>query len=118
MQFYKLELVNREQNYNKVFGAAPNVGKMDPMAAKKNAMNGAEPKMRLLAPGGGMNGMDGMGGLGGIGGMNMNLPPLGGMMSSNKLAGGNGQPPTMPRKSIQKRPSSSSLGPRQLQASN
>eukprot|EP00391_Amoebophrya_sp_Ameob2_P007458 CAMPEP_0178988350 /NCGR_PEP_ID=MMETSP0795-20121207/3764_1 /TAXON_ID=88552 /ORGANISM="Amoebophrya sp., Strain Ameob2" /LENGTH=981 /DNA_ID=CAMNT_0020679619 /DNA_START=662 /DNA_END=3604 /DNA_ORIENTATION=- len=32
MQFYKLELVNREQNYNKVFGVSgPNVGVLNPV---------------------------------------------------------------------------------------
>merc|ERR1719329_307979 len=45
MQFYKLELVNREQNYNKVFGASPTVGVMNPiadkLAAKRNSANGA-----------------------------------------------------------------------------
>ena len=30
MKFYKLELLNREKNYNKVFGANPNIGVMDP----------------------------------------------------------------------------------------
>ena len=31
MQFYKLELVNREQNYNKVFGVSgPNIGVLNP----------------------------------------------------------------------------------------
>merc|ERR1719482_2167335 len=35
LQTYKLELVNREQNYNKVFGANPNVGVMDPLAHKR-----------------------------------------------------------------------------------
>eukprot|EP00397_Hematodinium_sp_SG-2012_P002485 GEMP01002492.1.p1 GENE.GEMP01002492.1~~GEMP01002492.1.p1 ORF type:complete len:1041 (+),score=304.97 GEMP01002492.1:325-3447(+) len=34
MQFYKLELVNREQNYNKTFGANPSVGVLNPMAKK------------------------------------------------------------------------------------
>ncbi|CAD7974786.1 unnamed protein product [Amoebophrya sp. A25] len=34
MQFYKLELVNREQNYNKVFGVSgPNVGVLNPVSA-------------------------------------------------------------------------------------
>jgi len=34
LQKFKLELVNREQNYNKVFGSSPNVGVMDPTARK------------------------------------------------------------------------------------
>jgi chromosome segregation ATPase len=68
MQFYKLELVNREQNYNKMFGAAPTVGIMNPLAAAKKgtAAPGAPPPMRLVQqPGAGMNGL------------NMALPPLG-----------------------------------------
>lgn len=103
MKFYKLELTNREQNYNKVFGASPTVGVMNPIAAKRNAQSGNAPSMRLVQqPGAGMNGM------------NMNLPPLGGMVSSNTLAGGNA-PPTMPRKkSMEKRPSSGSLPPRHV----
>ena len=35
MKFYKLELINREENYNKVFGAAPNVGVLNPLANSK-----------------------------------------------------------------------------------
>ncbi|CAE7784229.1 FAM184A [Symbiodinium pilosum] len=89
MQFYKLELVNREQNYNKVFGAAPTVGIMNPIAAKKPA-NGGQPQMRVVQqPGSGAA-------------MNMGLPPLGmtpapTRSSSNKPSG------------IQKRPSSGSM---------
>jgi len=30
MRFYKLELINREQSYNAMFGAQPNVGLMNP----------------------------------------------------------------------------------------
>merc|ERR1712187_725587 len=49
MQFYKLELVNREQNYNKVFGAAPTVGIMNPVAAKRTSTNGnTAPQMRVV----------------------------------------------------------------------
>ncbi|CAD7923950.1 unnamed protein product [Amoebophrya sp. A120] len=34
MQYYRLELVNREQNYNKVFGVSgPNVGVLNPVSA-------------------------------------------------------------------------------------
>jgi hypothetical protein len=32
MKFYKLELVNREDNYNKMFGSTPMVGVMNPGA--------------------------------------------------------------------------------------
>ena len=36
MQFYKLELVNREQNYNKVFGVSgPNIGVLNPVQRKQ-----------------------------------------------------------------------------------
>lgn len=31
MKFFKLELINRENNYNKVFNANPNVGIMNPL---------------------------------------------------------------------------------------
>lgn len=34
-KFYKLELANRENNYNKMFNANPNVGVMDPLEYKK-----------------------------------------------------------------------------------
>lgn len=67
MQFYKLELVNREQNYNKVFGAEPTIGIMNPIAKKPSGpTNGAPPQMRVVQqPGAGMNGV------------NMGLPRLG-----------------------------------------
>jgi len=34
MKFYKLELLNREQSYNKVFGAKPNIGIFNPIEGK------------------------------------------------------------------------------------
>ena len=34
MKFYKLELVNRENNFNKVFNAQPNIGLMNPFDTK------------------------------------------------------------------------------------
>lgn len=34
-RFYQLELVNREQNYNKIFNANPIIGVLDPLQAKK-----------------------------------------------------------------------------------
>jgi len=61
MKFYKLELVNREHNYNKVFGAAPTVGVMNPVAAKRRSESGAPPAMRLVQQPGG----------------DLGLPPLG-----------------------------------------
>lgn len=34
MRFYKLELINREQSYNAMFGAQPTVGLMNPIQTK------------------------------------------------------------------------------------
>jgi hypothetical protein len=34
MRFYKLELINREQSYNAMFGAQPMVGLMNPISSK------------------------------------------------------------------------------------
>jgi len=34
LKFFKLELRNRENNYNKMFNANPNVGILDPFEAK------------------------------------------------------------------------------------
>jgi hypothetical protein len=34
MKFYKLELINREDSYNKMFGTNPNVGVINPLGAK------------------------------------------------------------------------------------
>ncbi|MFO0116547.1 MAG: hypothetical protein ACK521_02655 [bacterium] len=39
MKFYKLELINREHSYNTMFGTNPNVGIMNPLGAKANAIN-------------------------------------------------------------------------------
>jgi hypothetical protein len=36
MKWFKLELINRENNYNKMFNANPNVGVLDPLANSKN----------------------------------------------------------------------------------
>jgi hypothetical protein len=41
LQKFKLELVNREQNYNKVFGSSPNVGVMDPTAKTRGSQSRA-----------------------------------------------------------------------------
>jgi hypothetical protein len=40
MKFYKLELINREQSYNAMFGAQPSVGLMQPSQkmGKQNTM--------------------------------------------------------------------------------
>lgn len=34
MKFYKLELINRDNNFNKMFGTSPNVGVLNPLAGK------------------------------------------------------------------------------------
>lgn len=34
LKFFKLELINRENNYNKMFSASPNIGVLDPFEAK------------------------------------------------------------------------------------
>ena len=34
MKFYKLELINREDNFNKMFGTNPNVGVINPLGTK------------------------------------------------------------------------------------
>ena len=34
LKFFKLELINRENNFNKLFNANPNIGVLDPMQAK------------------------------------------------------------------------------------
>ena len=34
MKFYKLELINREDSYNKMFGTNPNVGVLNPLGGK------------------------------------------------------------------------------------
>ena len=38
MKFYKLELINREQSYNQMFGTAPNIGSINAMAQGKKSM--------------------------------------------------------------------------------
>ena len=41
MKFYKLELVNREENFNKMFGTNPTVGVLNPLAPKPTTGKGA-----------------------------------------------------------------------------
>ena len=36
MEFYKMTLINSEENYNKVFGTNPKVGNLNPLASKAN----------------------------------------------------------------------------------
>ena len=61
MKFYKLELVNREDSYNKMFGTNPNVGIINPLAGKPQTG-----KQTMMI--GGKGGMQG-----GIGGMGMGI---------------------------------------------
>lgn len=44
---FKLELFNRENNYNKMFNANPNVGTLDPMEFKKQQSNVQPPKKKI-----------------------------------------------------------------------
>jgi chromosome segregation ATPase len=90
MQFYKLELVNREQNYNKVFGASPQVGVVNPLAKKGSTPNGnnGNTPMRVVQNGNG-------GGLGGMGALNVGPPLVPGAKDG--------------KKSLQKRPSSNNM---------
>ena len=62
MKFYKLELINREDNFNKMFGTNPNVGVINPLGQKPQTG-----KQTII----GGKGMPGMGM--GIGGMGMGL---------------------------------------------
>ncbi len=39
MKFYKLELINREDSYNKMFGSNPNVGVLNPLSTNKVSLN-------------------------------------------------------------------------------
>jgi hypothetical protein len=60
MKFYKLELINREQSYNQMFGTNPNVGVLNPVGVAKA---GAPSKQTTLpsAKGGMSMGIGGMG---------------------------------------------------------
>jgi hypothetical protein len=69
MKFYKLELINREDSYNKMFGTNPNVGVLNPLATK-----GQNGKAMQMAPMGAPMGMAmGIGGMG-MGGKGMQAP--------------------------------------------
>lgn len=67
MKFYKLELINREQSYNQMFGTTPNVGVINPMTKGAPAPMGKQPSMAIGGVG------KGGAGLGGIGGMGMGI---------------------------------------------
>ena len=67
MKFYKLELINREDSYNKMFGSTPNVGVLNPLGkpgtgAKQMIVAGAMGAGASMGIGG-----KGMGGIGGVG---------------------------------------------------
>jgi len=50
MKFFRQELINREDNYNKIFNANPIVGTMNPMMNKKNSgviQNGGQGQMQI-----------------------------------------------------------------------
>jgi hypothetical protein len=57
MKFYKLELINREDSYNKMFGTNPNVGVINPLAGKPQTG-----KQGLAMMGGAIGGVAGIGG--------------------------------------------------------
>jgi len=61
MKFYKLELINREDSYNKMFGTNPNVGIINPLGGKPQTG-----KQTIV-------GAKGMGMAGGIGGVGMGI---------------------------------------------
>ena len=50
MKFYKLELINREQSYNAMFGAQPSVGLMQPGAGPQLKKQGTQPPLPPGAP--------------------------------------------------------------------
>lgn len=47
MKFYKLELINREQSYNQMFGTAPKIGMLDvvPQIGKPNIVKQSTKKL-------------------------------------------------------------------------
>ena len=62
MKFYKLELINREENFNKMFGTNPNVGFINPLSQKPQTG-----KQTIVGGNKGMGMAMGIGGMG-IGG--------------------------------------------------
>jgi len=54
MKFYKLELLNRENNYNKVFGAHPVVGMIDPLESRKPKSTKGKAKENAVTKGKGV----------------------------------------------------------------
>jgi len=67
MKFYKLELINREQSYNQMFGTNPNVGVINPVAAAKAGAAPGKASTTNVAPKAAMGmGIGGMGIAGGV----------------------------------------------------
>ena len=69
MKFYKLELINREESYNQMFGSKPNVGVLNPMTQAPNGKLG--PVAARPMPAGGMGAGAGIG----VGGKSMGGKP-------------------------------------------
>eukprot|EP00966_Prymnesium_polylepis_P297363 6870329-Prymnesium_polylepis.1 len=44
MKYFKLELKNREENFNKTFGNQPRVGTLNPLQARKRAPRSLTPQ--------------------------------------------------------------------------
>ncbi len=64
MKFYKLELINREQSYNQMFGTNPNIGVMNPVVTAKAGVTGKAPMVatgKQPSMGVGAMGLGGMG---------------------------------------------------------
>lgn len=75
MKFYKLELINREDSYNKMFGTNPNVGVLNPLAGKPQTgkqgtqmmmVGGNKPGMGMGIGGTGIGGVTGAMNTGGV----------------------------------------------------
>lgn len=48
MKFYKLELVNREESYNKMFGTNPNIGVLNPLGKQSNNKSSTSNNMGMM----------------------------------------------------------------------
>ena len=67
MKFFKLELQNREENFNQRFGGGPRVGLVDPLGGKGGGAGGGS--SRTLNVGAGAMGVGGSG----VGGMGISV---------------------------------------------
>ena len=122
MKYFKMELQNREVNFNSKFGAQPRVGTLNPLASQKAAPNGGNgtgrrgaEKMGPASMGAASMGACGLGG--GVGGgvdARVQMPTGGavgggavggGAVGGGAVGGGAGPPgPPMGRRSRQPRP--------------